>query len=115
VQLLAIPRAMLHGVPGGVALREAAAAVWVNLGAFVVNLVCLTALLFGVLLAAALSLVLLALLTALVPALGDLVKFAVVIALTAAFHAVYAAVMFQAAAEVFGEAASPPPVDVLEA
>jgi len=116
VQLLAIPRAMLHGVPGGVALREAAAAVWVNLGAFVLNLVCLTALLFGVLLAAALSMVLVAMFMAIVPALAGLVQFAVVIALTGVFHAVYAAVMFQAAGEVFGETAGPPPpVDVLEA
>ncbi|HEX5010906.1 MAG TPA: hypothetical protein VFY71_10935, partial [Planctomycetota bacterium] len=36
--MLAIPRAMLDGVPGGVALREAAGAVWANLGAFVANL-----------------------------------------------------------------------------
>jgi hypothetical protein len=116
VQLLAIPRAMLHGVRGGTALREAAAAVWVNLGAFVLNLACLVALLFGVLLGAALAMVVLSLLMALVPALAKMVQFAVVIALTAVFHAVYSAVMFQAAGEVFGESAGPPPpVDVLEA
>ena len=109
VQLLAIPRAMLHGVRGGTALREAAAAVWVNLGAFVLNLACLVALLFGVLLGAALAMVVLGMLMALVPALAGLVQFAVVIALTAVFHAVYAAVMFQAAGEVFGEPAGPPP------
>jgi hypothetical protein len=39
-----------------------------------------------------------------------------VVALTAAFHAIYASVMFQAAGEVFGVAVGPPPpVDAIEA
>jgi hypothetical protein len=115
VQMLAIPRAMLHGVPGGTALREAAAAVWANLGAFLVNLACLTALLFGVLLGSALTLLVVAVLTAVLPALAGFVQLAVVIALTAVFHAVYAAVMYQAVGEVFGDDAGPPPVDAIEA
>jgi hypothetical protein len=120
VQMLAIPRAMLYGVPGGAALREAAAAVWANLGAFVVNLVCLAALLFAVLLGAALALVVVGLVMTLVPALAGLLQLAVVIALTAVFHAIYATVMYQAVGEVFGEvvgdeAGPPPPPDAIEA
>jgi hypothetical protein len=116
LMMLAIPRAMLDNVPGTLALREAAAAVWANLGAFVVNLAGLVALFGAGLVASAFALVLVTAMAAAVPALAGLLKILAVFAMIAAFQAVYAAVMFQAAREIFiGADAPPPALDAIEA
>ncbi|MGH8028347.1 MAG: hypothetical protein ACREO3_00280 [Arenimonas sp.] len=115
--MLAIPRAMLGGVPGGVALREAAGAVWANLGAFLVNLACLLALGFALALVLVVPLAIVGALQATAPGMGMLLQVLMVTGVTAAVLALDAAMTFQCAREVFvvTDAAPPPSADVIEA
>jgi hypothetical protein len=113
VLMLAIPRAMLDGVGGITALRQAAGAVWVNLPAFALNFLCLMAafavLFTGLVLARAL-------LAGLLP--GTFAQMALMAAFTTAGLAVYCAQMHEAASDVFAAvapSATPTPPDVFEA
>jgi hypothetical protein len=116
MQMLAIPRAMLDGVPGGRALREAAAAAWANFAAFAVNLLCLLAVLFGLVLVLAVPMIIVGVVQRAAPGLGLLLQLPLTAALTALVQGLYGAMMFQAARDVFPVAEAPPPVlDAIEA
>ena len=111
VLTLAIPRAMLDEAPGLRALREAAGAVWVNFGAFLVNLAGLFAVSF-----AALSLVTMLMAAAQALGLGAVGVLAASAVFFAAMLGLNAALMRRAAADIFIAADAPPPApDVLEA
>jgi hypothetical protein len=116
MQMLAIPRAMLDGVPGGKALREAAAAVWANFGAFLVNLLCLFAVMLGLVLVLAVPMIVVGVVQRAAPGLGMLLMSALMAALTAVVQGLYGAMMFQAARDLFPVAEAPPPMlDAIEA
>jgi hypothetical protein len=104
--MLAIPRAMLGGVSGLRALREAAGAVWVNLVAFVVNFLCLLVLSMLFLVVAR---VLLA------PGAGTGLDLLGLVVLTTLALAAYCAQMYEAARDIFvapeAQAEAPPPVE----
>jgi hypothetical protein len=104
LQMLAVPRAMA-GVPGAVALVEAVAGVWRNLGAFAVNLLCQAAIAFAL----GVGFALLAVLASVVGALGEAL---LLVGCLAAAFALNAAVMARAAHEVF---ATDAPADVPQA
>lgn len=116
MQMLAIPRAMLDGVPGGRALREAAAAAWANLGAFAVNLACLFAVLVALVLVLAVPMIIVGVVQRAAPGLGMLLQVPLMAALTAVVQGLYGTMMFQAARDVFpGTEAAPPARDAIEA
>jgi hypothetical protein len=116
MQMLAIPRAMLDGVPGGSALREAAAAVWANFGAFLVNLACLLAVGLGLVLVLAVPMIVVGVVQRAAPGLGMLLQVPLMAALTAAVQGLYGAMMFRAARDLFPVAEAPPPLlDAIEA
>ena len=118
VLMLAIPRAMLDGVPGGLALRQASSAIGANLGAFAVNLLCLTALLVALTVLLAIPVLALAVVKAAAPTLAALLQVPVMAVFTGAVLALYCAMMFEAARDLFPTAlaaAPPPPVGQIEA
>jgi hypothetical protein len=116
MQMLAIPRAMLDGVPGGQALREAAAAVWANIGAFLINLLCLFAVMLGLVLVLAVPMIVVGLVQRAAPGLGMLLQLPLMAGLTAVVQGMYGVMRFQAARDLFPVAeAAPPVLDAIEA
>jgi hypothetical protein len=109
VMLLAIPRAMLGQVPGTTALREAVGAVFANFLPLLVNLLCMTLLLFIIVLILMIPLMLLGVLQQHSFFLSMLIQIPVMAVFTGGILALYCAVMYQAWREVFGEEAMPPP------
>jgi hypothetical protein len=110
MQMLAIPRAMLDGVPGGRALREAAAAAWANFAAFAVNLLCLLVVMFALVLVLAVPMIVVGVVQRAAPALGMLLQLPLMAVLTALVQGLYGAMMFQAARDVFPVAEAAPPL-----
>jgi hypothetical protein len=119
VLMLAVPRAMLDGVRGGTALREAMAAVGANLGAFAINLLCLVALLSVLFIGLALVAAMVEAVALAAPPLGGVLRTLVLAGFTAVLVGLQAALMFQASREVFpgapGTAPAPPPIGEIEA
>jgi hypothetical protein len=108
IEMLAVPRAMLDGVGGGVALRESAAAALRHLLALLVNAVGLVPV--GVLIVALfiVPMGIIGALQAVAPAIALVVQVPVLAAMVGAFVGVYAPVMYRATREVFGDATTPP-------
>ena len=110
VMLLAIPRAMLGNVPGMTAVREALSAVGSNFLPLLLNLLCMSVLMFVIILIMMIPVMILGAIQQHSFFLGMLIQIPVMAAFTGGILALYCAVMFQAWREVFGEdAASPPP------
>jgi len=116
VMLLAIPRAMLGQVPGMTALREALSAVASNFLPLLVNLLCLSLLIFVVLLIMLIPFMLLGAVQQHSFFLGMLIQIPIMAVFTGGILALYCAVMFQAWREIFGDdAVAPPPPAAFEA
>jgi hypothetical protein len=110
VMMLAIPRAMLGNVPGMDAMREAVRAVLSNFLPLLVNLLCLSLLMFVIILIMMIPFMLLGLVQQHSFFLGMLIQIPVMAVFTGGIIALYCAVMYQAWREVFeDETALPPP------
>jgi hypothetical protein len=115
MQMLAIPRAMLDGIAGVAALREAAGAVWVNLGAFVLNLLGMMGLMFALVMVLMVPLALVGAMQPVAPALAFALQVPLLAVFTGAIVGIYSVLMFQASREIFGVSkASPPTIDAIE-
>lgn len=118
VEMLAIPRAMLDGVAGGTALRDALVGVLRHLLAFIVNTFGMVPVGMAIVLVFVLPMTVVGALQALAPALGLLLQVPVLAALVATVAGVYAPVMYRAKREAFGDDAptAPPslPPDQIE-
>jgi hypothetical protein len=109
VMLLAIPRAMLGNVPGMTAVREALSAVKSNFLPLLVNLLCMSLLMFVIILIMMIPFMLLGAVQRQSFFLGMLIQIPVMAVFTGGILALYCAVMYQAWREVFGEETTPPP------
>jgi hypothetical protein len=111
LKMLAIPRAMLDGVGGGQALREAAVGVFRHLLALVVSAIGLVPVGVVIVLVFLLPIGVVGVLQASAPALAMLLKIPVLAALVAVGVGVFAPVMYRAKREVFdaGDAPAAPP------
>jgi len=109
VMMLAIPRAMLGNVPGMVAIREALAAVTRNILPLLVNLLCLSLLMFVIILIMMIPFMLLSVIQQHSFFLGMLIQIPIMAVFTGGVIALYCAVMFQAWREVFDDEVVPPP------
>jgi hypothetical protein len=109
VMMLAIPRAMLGNVPGMTAVREGVSAVMANFLPLLVNLLCLSLLMFVIILIMLIPFMLLGVVQQRSFFLGMLIQIPVMAVFTGGIVALYCAVMYQAWREVFGEDAAPPP------
>lgn len=109
VMQLALPRAMLDGVGGGQALREGWSAMLGNLGALLVNLLCLVAVMCVLTLVMLLPLALVGIVQARSPVLGYLLQVPVMAVFTGAVVLLYCAVQYQAWRELFADAGAVPP------
>ena len=116
VMMLAIPRAMLDQVPGMTAMSESVEAIFANLPAFLVNLVCLFLVMFVFILVLMIPMTVVGLLQQRAPFLGFFLQIPVMTVFTGFTLAFYNAVMYQAWREVFdGAGAAPePPQDRIE-
>jgi hypothetical protein len=108
VMMLAIPRAMLGNVPGMTAVREAVSAVTTNFLPLLVNLLCLTVLMFVVILIMMIPFMLMGVVQQHSFFLGMLIQIPVMAIFTGGILALYCAVMYQAWREVFGDDADAP-------
>ncbi|HMB57299.1 MAG TPA: hypothetical protein VKM35_08820 [Arenimonas sp.] len=110
---LSLPRAMLAGVPGLIALREAVPALLANLGALLVNALCALLLL----LLAMLPVIVVASIAAASPGFGSFLQLPLLVLLTAAVFAFDGAVMYQAWREIFADPdqENVPPLTQIEA
>jgi hypothetical protein len=115
LMLLALPRAMLGEVAGVQALRESMAAMMSNLGALLVNLLCLAAVMFVLILLAMIPLGLVGVVQQQSPALGFLLQIPVMTVVTGAILVLYCATQYQAWREIFagGNSAPPPAPDTI--
>ena len=101
ITLLAVPRAMLDEVPGVTAMGEAVSAIFGNLGALIVNLLCLIAMMVILTVVVMIPMMVIGLLSAASPMLGTVLQIPVMAVFGGAIFALYCSIMYQAWREVF--------------
>lgn len=116
VMMLAIPRAMLDQVPGMTAMSESVEAIFANLPAFLVNLICLFLVMFVFILVLMIPMTVVGLLQQRSPFLGFFLQIPVMAVFTGVTLAFYNAVMYRAWREIFASAGTAPelPQDRIE-
>jgi hypothetical protein len=117
VMLLAVPRAMLDRVPGAQALAEAAAGVWRNLGAFVLNALGTMAVMAGLVAVLLVPLLVVTAVREVAPALGLLLQVPLAATIAGSVQGLTATQMYRASREIFdadtdADAAAPAQIEV---
>lgn len=104
ITLLAVPRAMLDDVPGVTAMGEAVSAIFGNLGALIVNLLCLVAIMVVLTVGLMVPMLVVGLFAVASPILGTLLQIPIMAVFGAVIFALYCSVMYQAWRDIFATA-----------
>lgn len=101
VSMLAVPRAMLDEVPGTQAIREAMSVIFANLGALLVNLLCLFAIMLVLVALLMIPMFLLGLFSLKYPLLSGVLQVPVMTVFGGAVFALYSSIMYQAWRDIY--------------